>query len=922
MTAGGLHAGETAGPYVLLDELGSGGMGVVYRAHDPRLDREVAVKLLRPDAFGGVAPGSARARLTREAQAMARLRHDNVVQVFDVGTTDTTVFVAMELVRGTTLGKWLSAKPRAPRVIMDVFLGAGRGLLAAHQQGLVHRDFKPDNVLVGNDGRVKVTDFGLVRAVSSSAGPSTLTAGRSRDTPEPTRTRRHDPGPAEPPSATGEAPLGHTALTGAGLVLGTPPYMAPEQHYGEATDPRTDQFAFCIALWEALAGRRPFKGRTARELAFAKQHKEIDEPDAGEMPAALRRALLRGLEPSIARRHDSLEPILAVLARPRRTRRVLGWGVGASVVAGVATWGLLRQAPPAAPCEGAPARVGEVWNEARRSNVATAMAATDLPYAADTWHRVETALSRRVAAWQDEHRATCEAGNDPQADPAALDRRMGCLSRRLSQLDDLVALLEGADAAIVERSILLAASLPPASRCRREAIGASDVPPNDRARALRDELARDADRGETLLVAGRSAEALALARSMLVRAGEDPWPRLRAFALATVCTTREANADYEGAIEAGQEAYWLAADHGDHDIAARSASELAWLHGLRRADREAARKWGRHARAAAQRGGGDPFIDAQVASVLGSMAMSAGDTDEALDHYRHALTGYRSHHGDEEHKSIAVGLSNLGAAHAARGDYDRAIARYDEALQMVSRLFGDEHPALADALDNRAQAAAKQGDWQAAMADGTRALQLRRNAGDPVSAAMAASYHNLGAFAEATGDLQSATSYAEQALAIYEQLLDDNHPTLAASRINLAIVLNRREHFDDAFALATSVRRTLAARDPDHPYLTYADVVLGWAALGRGERDVAREAAARVDARCRPSGGTAAAGIDESLCGEGRWLLARVTWPDDPPRARALARDARAVLARHAAAVPVLLEEIDTWLAEDGDGGH
>src|SRR5579862_4327593 len=221
--------GATIGRYVILERLGQGGMGVVYRAYDPELDRRIALKLVRADSRHHLA---LRQRLVREAQAMARVSHANVLTVYDAGTVGDEVFIAMELVDGVTLGRWLRAERRAWRDVIDRFVGAGRGLAAAHAAGLVHRDFKPDNVLVAASGAVRVTDFGLARAA-----------------------RESDPDAAPSPSAS------PSRLTQTGAVLGTPAYMAPEQVRGEAVDARADQFSFCVALYEALWGETPFSGK-------------------------------------------------------------------------------------------------------------------------------------------------------------------------------------------------------------------------------------------------------------------------------------------------------------------------------------------------------------------------------------------------------------------------------------------------------------------------------------------------------------------------------------------------------------------------------------------------------------------------------------------------------------------------------------
>ena len=243
-----LQHGQLVGRYVVLAPLGAGGMGVVYAAFDPQLDRKVALKLLHSEAVSASGATQSKndgyARLLREAQAMARLRHPNVVAVHDVGKIDERVFIAMEFVEGGTLKQWLRARPRTRQEVLAVFIQAGRGLMAAHEAGLVHRDFKPDNVLVSVKGQAQVLDFGLAKATEEGERPS----------------------PGESRTNLGTSTLS-TNLTQVGAILGTPAYMAPEQHLGDVTDARTDQFSFCVALWSALYREAPFAGESLGELA-------------------------------------------------------------------------------------------------------------------------------------------------------------------------------------------------------------------------------------------------------------------------------------------------------------------------------------------------------------------------------------------------------------------------------------------------------------------------------------------------------------------------------------------------------------------------------------------------------------------------------------------------------------------------------
>ncbi len=311
------------GRFAILRRVGAGAMGVVHAAYDEELDRRVAIKLLLDGAPAG---SEERARMTREALAMARLSHPNVVQIHEVGEHAGQVFIAMEYVRGATLSQWLVAGERSWQEILDVFEQAGRGLLAAHRAGLVHRDFKPDNVLVGHDGRVRVADFGLahIQAARGSDSGDSMTMPSSRH-------------------------LGAGVSLQGGRV-GTPAYMSPEQHDGVATDARSDQFSFCVALYQAVYQQHPFAAATVFQLAIAVHEGAVREPPAGHAaPAWVHRALATGLAPNPGHRHASMEVLLAELSRdppaPASVWRSLATAAAVVGLAGLA-WLALRGEPP------------------------------------------------------------------------------------------------------------------------------------------------------------------------------------------------------------------------------------------------------------------------------------------------------------------------------------------------------------------------------------------------------------------------------------------------------------------------------------------------------------------------------------------------------------------------------------------------
>lgn len=458
------------GRFLLLERLGHGGMGVVYSAYDPKLDRRVALKLLHARAAHD---SRGHARLANEARALARLSHPNVVPVHDVGIIDDKVFLVMELVAGQTLRVWAGQTRRSWRDVLAVYLQAGRGLAAAHAVGIIHRDFKPDNALVGDDGRVRVVDFGLAR---HRPGEET-----------PAQEDRHGATPASPPGQAGEpAPT-------APLQSGTPAYMAPEQFAGAAVGPAADQFSFCVALYEALYQQKPFECASVAELAASMRAGRLREPPKdSRVPAWVHAALRRGLAPDPGARHDTMDALLAELSRDldrTRHRRLLALGVAALVAAAI--YSFARGHAGVEVCQGGPAELARVWDQTRRDRVARALRDTGRPYADAISPRVLGGLDRYGAAWTGMRHEACMSHQRGEQSSDLLDRRMRCLDGRLRALDEALAVLEEIDAGSLGQMVQIVEGLPSIAYCAdREALAAEVPPPDDASLASRVEELR------------------------------------------------------------------------------------------------------------------------------------------------------------------------------------------------------------------------------------------------------------------------------------------------------------------------------------------------------------------------------------------------------------------------------------------------
>ncbi|MBL8943103.1 MAG: serine/threonine protein kinase, partial [Myxococcales bacterium] len=477
------------GRFPILGRLGQGGMGTVFSAFDAELDRKIAVKVMLPDHAAEGSQGRERTR--REAQAMARLSHPNIVAVHEVGEADQQVFIAMEFVRGVSLDVWLAQRSRTTREVLDVFRQAGRGLAAAHEAGLVHRDFKPSNVMVGDDGQIKILDFGLARASDDALAPTEEGGG-----------------------ALGK--LGDGSLTRPGTIMGTPAFMAPEQHRGRPATALSDQFSFCVALYTALYGAHPFGATSLPAMITAVCDGTLaSPPKQSVVPAWLRRVVVRGLSRAPEDRFASMGALLDALAADpgARRRRWLFGGAGVVAVLG-AGFGIARLAQNE-PCpDGRQALLG-AWDDARRDRVAAALHGA-AAHGAETWTRVEPTLDAYADAWATAREDACHAMRTGAASDLLYERRVACLSRSRSALDALVEVFEQADTTVVEKAVAAAAGLPALARCEdAEGLLAQVEPPPEaianEVAALRDRLVR----ARSMEDAGRVGEAIAAANDVL-----------------------------------------------------------------------------------------------------------------------------------------------------------------------------------------------------------------------------------------------------------------------------------------------------------------------------------------------------------------------------------------------------------------------
>ncbi|QRN94362.1 tetratricopeptide repeat protein [Archangium violaceum] len=784
-----LSPGSTVSRYVVRERIGSGAMGVVYAADDPELGRRVALKVLRPE---GHHRQELQQRLLREAQALARLSHPNVVTLYDVGTYGDGIFLAMELVEGTTLAEWMK-EPRPWREVLRVFLDAGRGLAAAHAAGLVHRDFKPANALMGRDGRVYVTDFGIARLLHQEDGPS------PRASPEP---------PVHPMSR----------LTRTGLVLGTPAYLAPELLRGQRADARSDEFSFCVALYEALFGGRPFQGETLRELAEAVQQGRVCPPGREvKVPAWVRRAVLRGLRAEPEERFPSMESLLAALDPPRRMiTRVVATATVAGVLGAIAAYGVTHRRE--ARCEQEVEKLAAAWSPARRERVRAAFLATGAPYAPPAWERLATALDAYASQWRTLRTEACVAAGSDTADGTSWQTAV-CLDARLWQLAAVTEVLEKADVLTVQNAHQLTASLEGLTGCR-DAPGLSSRPqPPDSLRPQVEAVRHKLAQARAHLVARRFSEGLAVTSALLEELkGLDYKPLEAEVLLAHGEFLGGANKQKE-AEEVLYQAVWAAEAGRDDETVARAWLELIWLVGEELSRPADAEKLIRHARASVERLGREriPEITTELHQRLASLWELQGKLAEAEQEARQGLEFSRRRNGPDSLRTPNL-LHELGRILFRQNRFDEALELHLQALEQRKRLLGPDNPALVTSYNRVASAYLQVGRRAEAIGIWRTALALQEASAVPENPVLAGLLLNLAMNLRVEGRTDEAWSMLERARSIFERARGPNHLTVVQVLLEQAVLSDETGQNGKALALATqALERIQRSLGPDTP---------------------------------------------------------------------------------------------------------
>jgi serine/threonine protein kinase len=901
-----LGVGDRFAGFQVRGILGRGAMGVVYEAWDATLERRVALTLLRSPSR------RAAERLLREARALARLDHPGVVRIWAADVHRGAVYIAMELVEGQNLREWMKV-PRSWTEVLSVMIGAARGLAAAHAAGVIHRDFKPENVLVGWDGQARVLDFGIARVSTQHPDHISYTSDGSS-----TRDGEAD----DPPLSGSFAGIAdvidpshpdHQQLTEVGSLIGTLLYMAPEQHERERADERSDQFGFCTTLFEAVYGRHPFPARTVEQLAMRVCEGQISFPDdRAKVPRWLEKVIVQGLSPKRDDRFANMDALIEALERyPSRRRRRNSVLTVAAVALGAVTLGVMvprNDAPD--PCVDVGHEIDEVLGDAARERISSRFAAVKLAFASEMGERVDEALGRWSDQWVEARTQVCQARH-AHRDATLLDeRRETCLAAQLAQVGALGEVLTEAGSRTLNNAEHMLAALPDPTLCAGE-----DPPVGQPRLEGQEQLVDELVELTWLGLAGGDSQTRTRAERLVEQLRALPsgteTQSLLVDALLVVAHTQIGDGDLALAEAQLHEAARMAERIEADGLRARAIVDLGWTLANSPGRAEDAVVVLEDAAALLERTGNPRFERERQQQALGEALLASGDLQRARAVFEAMLREI----GDEEasryvpHATTLMGLSRVAAA---EGKHARALEYAEQALAAFERKVGTNSPLLASPLTNIGQAHAGLGNHAAARIALERSISLRRAQLDGESTAgnrsrLAEVLIDLANLDSVTGNSEAAADGYREALALVPE---HDYSNRALVLFNLGVdhqIAGRSEQalasYQEALRLAERVHAM------DSPQVVGARLGVGVMLVNLGRPAEARGPLERC------SDDWPASMIDSPDEGELRFGLARTLEALDgwSPRVDSLVADASAIYLRQD--IRAAVDEIDAWVA-------
>ncbi|WP_181233082.1 serine/threonine-protein kinase [Enhygromyxa salina] len=833
------------GRYRIVRRLGAGAMGEVQLAIDEQLDRAVAVKFVHAH----LAHHRFTERLRVEARALARLAHANVVHIYEVGEQHGRVFLAMEYINGQSLRDWIAQAPGWERVL-SAYLEAARGLAAAHSAGVIHRDFKPDNVLRGAEGRIAVADFGL----AALDRPPTA----DDEDPEPRPASRYPCAEAsvtETYATPGSKDDGSASFVSRpGEVKGTPAYMPPEQFRGRS-DARADQFALCVSIYEGLWGQRPFARRTVGEMLDG----EVDwlpltPPARARVPKWIWPLIRRGLAVNPDDRWDSVDDLIAALerglGRRRRRARLIGSGVVALAVGlfsgvGVAWWG---GAPGVEDCTNVARELADTWDRDQRARLSQALASaaesSGAAWLTDSEAPIVAGLDRWRDRWLDSRAELCRgrAGGDP----VVLDRVGACLERHHRSTQALVGLMLAADLPTLREAPRAVVRLEDPRACASEARQGGPPDPPRAVAAEVEEVRRELALVEADLLIAHHATALASI--------DELGPRVAALGylpLSAELAHARGRALLDGGHTAdGLEALEQAADLGEaghHDrVVADSWRRMAGFAATTKRDLDAGRRWLRRADAAARRVGVAPLGPlgpadmARLDFVRGNLQLLEGQFAAAFDQLEPLVAVFEDEVDHQDLLFAAHTTTALGVAVLNQGDRDRAIELFGRSLGLLERVHGSGHPDVALAAYNLGQLSLEAGDAELAQIMLERAVQIWALADELELRNVGRAQLVLGQLALAQGRTDAALDHATAAATAFERATRMPIEQAEAASLAAAAHYFLAQAGPAVLAYRRAIQGYANAYGEDDVYVAYFRVGLGWALLADGQIEAAR----------------------------------------------------------------------------------